>query len=72
MTRDDLLAQVATDLDRLMCARSLTQKALYQSAGVGEGTVSRLLRARDCRVSTLVQVGAALGVEVQILFRLKQ
>jgi len=69
---DDLLCQIASDLDRLMSARSLDQKSLHQMARVGEGTVSRLLRARDFRLSTLVRVGLALGVTVRVTFHGEQ
>lgn len=70
MTRDDLLAQLATDLDRLMCARSLTQSDVYrQSHGrVTQTTISRMLQARNVRLSTLLAVADAMGVRLSITF----
>jgi transcriptional regulator with XRE-family HTH domain len=64
-----VLEQLAADLDALMTARGLTQDAVHRRAHVGENTVSRILRARDCRVSTLVRVGQSLGVDVCIVLR---
>ena len=66
--RDALLAQLATDLDALMTANSLTQKSVYLAAGLNPRTVNRVLRAYDCRVSTLATVGQALGYRVRIVF----
>ncbi len=68
-----ILEQLARDLDRLRLSNSLTQKALYEATSprVSEGTISRILRARDCRISTLSRVGDALGVEVRVVFRRK-
>jgi transcriptional regulator with XRE-family HTH domain len=64
-----VLEQLAADLDALMSARGLTQEAVHRRARVGENTISRLLRARDCRVSTLVRIGQSLGVDVCIVLR---
>lgn len=66
---DALLCRLATDLDRLMSANSLTQADLHRVGGVAEGTVSRVLRARDVRVTTLVRLAAAVGRRVEIVFR---
>lgn len=67
-----VLEQVAADLDRLLCARSLTQKAAYQAAGIGENTLNRLLRAHDARVTTLVRLAESLGCEVRVTFHVKR
>lgn len=65
-----LLEHIAGELDRLMTARSLTQSAVYrQSHGrVSQFTMSRILRARNVRLTTLFDVADALGVRVQVTF----
>lgn len=69
MTRDDLLAQVATDLDRLMCARSLTQDGLAVSSGVCRVTVNQILKTvREPRVGTLHRMARAMGYRVEVRF----
>lgn len=67
-----VLEAIAADLDRLLCARSLTQKAAYQAAGIGENTLNRLLRAHDARVTTLVRLAESLGCEVRVTFHVKR
>ena len=67
MTDDELLGRIATELDAAMrCSSLTTQTQLYRAAGVSEVTVSRILRARDHRVSTLGALATALGLEVRI------
>jgi transcriptional regulator with XRE-family HTH domain len=66
--RQALLEHLASEIDRVMQSRRLTQDDLSARAGVSQMTVSRLLRARNPQVGTLVNVADGLGCNVEIRF----
>jgi len=64
--KEVVLEWIACELDRLMAEEHLSQDALRKRAKLAEGTVSRILRARNSRVSTVVDVFQALGYRIVI------
>lgn len=63
---EDILESLACQLDRTMRRQRLRQHVLAERTGLSRMTVSRVLRARDTRISTIATIANALGVQVQI------
>lgn len=63
---DDTLESITAQLDRLMRRQRLTQKRVAERSGLAPNTISRVLRARDTRISTLIQIASTIGAGVQI------
>jgi len=60
--------QFAANLRRLRAAAELSQEALSDLSGMHSTEISRLERAvRDPRLSTIVRLARALGVEPALL-----
>jgi predicted transcriptional regulator len=67
VTDDDPIAHFATQLDRLMCANSISQRQLYRTSNVHFNCINRVLQGSvDCRISTFFQLVQAAGWEIRI------
>lgn len=63
-----VLERLAAELEQRMAEQSLNQSMLYVRTGgqVHRDTISNILRAHDCKVSTLAQLAEALGCRISI------
>lgn len=57
----------AIELDELARERGLTQEQLAHRLGTAQGNVSRALRRKDMKVSTLREVVHAMGGELRMV-----
>jgi DNA-binding Xre family transcriptional regulator len=66
VTHEHLAVLISQRLDAVMTRRGVSMAALAARGGPHENTISRILRAHDTRLSTLVTLAAALGCEVRV------
>jgi hypothetical protein len=64
--REVVLERIAAELDRLMVEEGISQDVLRRRAQLAEGTVSNILRARNTRVSSVVDAFQAVGYRLRL------
>jgi hypothetical protein len=64
--RERILEWVAAELERKMQEADVSQDVLGRRAKLSEGTVSNILRARNTRVSSVVDAFQAVGYRLQL------
>jgi hypothetical protein len=57
---------VAAELERRMAEEKISQDTLRKRAHLSEGTVSNILRARNTRVSSVVDAFQAVGYRLRL------
>jgi hypothetical protein len=66
--RDAVLCAIGAELDLIMTAQALRQADIHLRTGLSKNTLHRVLSAYDCRVSTLVDIGEAIGHPLLVTF----
>jgi len=71
---DAVLCAIAAQLDEIMAQQALTQAEVYLRSGgrVAPMSVSRVLRARNHQISTLVDLFDGLGYRVRVVVEQKR
>jgi hypothetical protein len=64
--REVIMEWVAAELERKMQEADVSQDVLGRRAKLSEGTVSNILRARNTRVSSVVDAFQAVGYRLQL------
>jgi hypothetical protein len=64
--KEVVLERIAAELDRLMSEEGISQDVLRRRAKLAEGTVSNILRARNTRVSSVVDAFQAVGYRLRL------
>lgn len=67
--RQAVLALIAAELELQRAELALKRSTIHLGGRISEGTVRNILRGRDHRVSSLVEIAEELGLEVEIHFR---
>lgn len=63
---DDLYVQLSQDVDALMLAQKVSQRALARRAGVTHQTVINILKARPATMRSVLRVLDALGASFTV------